>query len=229
MMHGPNGEEVENVGVFLDVGPGRRLVTTDVFRPGWIPNGRAFTVAEILLEAVGEGRRSAGGPRQVDLAQESGRLTMEKAPKVRTCLWFDDQPLPTAEFYCALFPRSRIDRVARYPEGAQAVGPGKVLLVECTLAGTPYQTLNGGPHFELDEAVSISVQTEDQAETDRLWEALISGAAAEGPCGWLKDRFGLSGQIVPKQLGGLMGRSGVWPASMKMKKIDIAALEAALG
>jgi predicted 3-demethylubiquinone-9 3-methyltransferase (glyoxalase superfamily) len=150
--------------------------------------------------------------------------------KVRTCLWFDDQALPAAEFYCSLLPNSRIDRVGRYPQGQDMAEPGSVLLVEFTLAGTPYQALNGGPHFTLDEAVSISVMTEDQAETDRLWEALTADGGAESQCGWLKDRFGLSWQIVPRRSVELLNgpqASKVWPALMQMQKIDIAALEAA--
>lgn len=164
------------------------------------------------------------------MSGEPGRPKLEARPRVRTCLWFDDQALPAAEFYCGILPGSRIEEVARYPGGAQhppGVEPGAVMVVEFTLAGTPYQALNGGPHFRFDEAVSIAVRTDDQAETDRLWEALTSGGGAEGQCGWLKDRFGLSWQIVPRQLGALIGRPGVWPALMKMRKIDIAELEAA--
>lgn len=153
-------------------------------------------------------------------------------PKVKTCLWFDDQALPAAEFYCSLIPDSRIDNVGRYPEGNGMAEPGKVLIVEFTLAGTPYQGLNGGPHFMLDEAVSISVSTQDQAETDRLWDALTADGGEESQCGWLKDRFGLSWQIVPKRSVELLSgpkAAQVWPALMQMRKIDIAALEAAAG
>ncbi|MFN3546128.1 MAG: VOC family protein [Mesorhizobium sp.] len=151
-------------------------------------------------------------------------------PKVRTCLWFDDQALPAAEFYCSLIPGSRIDQVGRYPDGQDRTAPGKVLMVEFTLAGTPYQALNGGPHFVLSEAVSISVSTVDQAETDRLWDALTADGGAESQCGWLKDRFGLSWQIVPKGSVELLTgpqAAKVWPVLMAMRKIDIAALEAA--
>lgn len=150
--------------------------------------------------------------------------------KVKTCLWFDDQALPAAEFYCSLIPNSEITEVGRYPESSEMGEPGSVLIVEFTLAGTPYQGLNGGPHFKLDEAVSISVSTEDQAETDRLWNALIADGGAESQCGWLKDRFGMSWQIVPKRSVELLAgpdASKVWPALMQMRKIDIAALEAA--
>ena len=150
--------------------------------------------------------------------------------KVRTCLWFDDNAMQAAEFYCSLLPDSRIEDVARYFEGQDMAEPGTVLMVDFTLAGTPYQAMNGGPHFKLDEAVSISVATEDQAETDRLWRALTADGGDESQCGWLKDRFGSSWQIVPKRSIELLRgpeAARVWPALMQMKKIDIAALEAA--
>lgn len=155
---------------------------------------------------------------------------MMQDPKVRTCLWFDDNALAAAEFYCSLLPNSRIDHVQRYPEGHRMGEPGTVITVDFTLAGTPYQALNGGPHFAFDEAVSVSVATEDQAETDRLWEALIADGGAESQCGCLKDRFGLSWQIVPKRSVELMygpKAAKVWSVLMQMKKIDIAALEVA--
>ena len=155
---------------------------------------------------------------------------MPPAAKVRTCLWFDDQALPAAEFYCALLPDSRIDQVGYAAEGQETSKPGTVLTVDFTLAGAPFQALNGGPHFTLDEAVSISVVTEDQAETDRLWEALVADGGAESQCGWLKDRFGVSWQIAPRRAIELLNgprAAKVWPALMQMKKIDIAALEAA--
>lgn len=155
---------------------------------------------------------------------------MTESPRVRTCLWFDDNALAAARFYSALLPDSRIHNVERFPEGHDMAEPGKVLMVEFTPAGTPYQAINGGRHFKLDEAVSISVVTEDQAETDRLWEALTADGGAESQCGWLKDRFGLSWQIVPKRSIELMygpRAARVWPALMQMKKVDIAALEVA--
>ena len=151
------------------------------------------------------------------------------APRVRTCLWFDRGALPAAEFYCSLLADSRIERVDRYPEGHEIGEPGTVLSVDFTLAGTPYLAINGGTRFTLDEAVSILVATDDQAETDRLWGALIDGGA-ESRSGWLTDRFGLSWQIVPKRALELMRgpQSGpVWAALLPMRKIDIAALEAA--
>ena len=155
---------------------------------------------------------------------------MPRTAKVRTCLWFDDRALAAAEFYCALLPDSRIDHVEYSAEGQPMTTPGMVLAVDFTLAGAPFQALNGGPHFTLDEAVSIAVLTEDQAETDRLWAALVADGGAESQCGWLKDRFGLSWQIEPRRALELLNgpqAAKVWPAFMQMKKIDIAALEAA--
>ena len=155
---------------------------------------------------------------------------MVNFPKVQTCLWFNDSALPAAEFYCTLLPDSRIDRIERYAEGQDMGDPGKVLIVAFTLAGTPYLALNGGPMFTLDEAVSISVSTDDQAETDRLWDALVADGGAESRCGWLRDRFGLSWQIVPRRSVELLNgpnRGAVWESLMQMAKIDIDKLEAA--
>lgn len=150
--------------------------------------------------------------------------------KVKTCFWFDHQALDAAEFYVSLIADSRIEHISLYPDQPDMAEAGKVLTVEFTLAGTPCQALNGGPHFTLSEAASISVTTDDQAETDRLWAALIADGGRESQCGWLKDRFGMSWQIVPRRASELMSgpQAGkVWPALMKMSKIDIAALEAA--
>lgn len=150
--------------------------------------------------------------------------------KVRTCIWMDNQGEAAAEFYVSLLPDSLIDSVGRYPEGSEHGTPGAAMVVEFTLAGTPYQIINGGPMFPLSEAVSISVKTRDQAETDRLWAALTADGGSESMCGWLKDRFGLSWQVVPEPAVALMSgpaAAKVWPALMQMRKIDIAALEKA--
>lgn len=155
---------------------------------------------------------------------------MNDTSRVRTCLWFDRKALPAAEFYCSLLADSRIDRVERYPDGLEMGEPGAVLSVDFTLAGTPYLAINGGPRVMLDEAVSILVATKDQAETDRLWEALIADGGVESQCGWLTDRFGLSWQIVPERALELMRGSeaaAVWKVLQPMRRIDIAALEAA--
>ncbi|MBK4216421.1 VOC family protein [Paracoccus caeni] len=146
--------------------------------------------------------------------------------KVKTCFWFDHQGLEAAEFYVSIIPGSSLGRVSHYADGPDK---GKVLTVEFSLAGTSYMALNGGPHFTLSEAASISVTTEDQAETDRLWAALLQGGV-ESQCGWLKDRFGLSWQIVPQRAIELLNgpdAAKVWPVLMNMVKIEVAELEAA--
>ncbi|MBY5989050.1 VOC family protein [Roseovarius atlanticus] len=142
-------------------------------------------------------------------------------PKLRTCLWFHDRAREAAEVYVTLLPDSRIDEVSEVD--------GSVVVVELTLANVPYQFLQAGSHFTLTPAASISVLTEDQAETDRLWDKLSDGGE-ESMCGWLTDRFGVSWQIVPRRLLELQGGPGaeaVRAAMFKMKKIEIAALEAA--
>ncbi len=152
---------------------------------------------------------------------------MDLQAKVRTCFWFDGNGHEAAEFYVSLLPGSRLDNIVR-PDPDRPP-----LVVEFTLAGMPYMVLNGGPMFKPNEAASISVLTEDQAETDRLWEALTADGGAGSQCGWLKDRFGVSWQIVPKTLPQLLnapdraGADRVMQAMMQMGKIEIAALEAA--
>ncbi len=147
--------------------------------------------------------------------------------KVRTCLAFKDQAEEAARFYVTLLPGSELETVFRpNPEGP-------ALTALFTLAGTPYQALNMGDYVTLNDAVSISVMTKDQEETDRLWAALLAGGGAENRCGWLKDRFGLSWQIVPEILPRLLtapdraaaGRA--MQAMLGMVKLDVAALEAA--
>jgi predicted 3-demethylubiquinone-9 3-methyltransferase (glyoxalase superfamily) len=147
--------------------------------------------------------------------------------RVRTCLWFDGQGQEAAELYVSLIPDSRIENVMRPSPDAP------VLMLDFTLGGTPYQALNGGPEFLHSEAASISVLCPDQAETDRLWHALTADGGSESMCGWLKDRFGLSWQIVPEALPRLLadpdraaaGRA--MQALMGMRRIVVADLEAA--
>ena len=152
---------------------------------------------------------------------------MEEHPKVSTCLWFDGDAEAAAAFYTSLLPDSRITNVLR------PAPDGPALLVEFTLGGAPFQALNGGPQYRFSEAASISVGTEDQEETDRLWAALIADGGSESQCAWLKDRFGMSWQIVPKALPRMLGSSDrvasgrAMQAMMGMRKIDIAALDAA--
>ena len=151
-----------------------------------------------------------------------------KHQKIRTCLWFDGNGQEAAEFYVSVF-KDRGD------SGITGVTPGpngKALVVEFRLAGVEFLALNGGPHFKFNEAVSLSVDCRSQEEVDELWEKLGAGGAG-AQCGWLKDRYGLSWQIVPTTLATLLsaadpGRAQrVMSALMKMTKLDIRALEAA--
>jgi len=153
-------------------------------------------------------------------------------PKISLCLWFEDRAEEAAEFYVSLFDDGRITNVSRYPESSPGV-PGAVMTVQFELGGLDIQGLNGGPMFTLSEAVSLVVNPVDQLEIDRLWDALISDGGAASQCGWLRDRFGLSWQIVPPVLGELLSdpdpekQGRVMRAMLKMTKIDIAQLRAA--
>ncbi len=148
---------------------------------------------------------------------------------IRTCLWFrDGRGREAAEFYCTLIPGSRLEATF------DISGDGASWLIDFTLGGVPYQILDAGPMFTLTEAVSISVETDDQAETDRLWAALTTNGGEEGHCGWLKDRYGVSWQVFPRRLTELTLRADkivsakAIAAMMKQKKIDIAEIEAAV-
>jgi predicted 3-demethylubiquinone-9 3-methyltransferase (glyoxalase superfamily) len=152
-------------------------------------------------------------------------------PRTYPCLWFDTQAQEAAEFYTSLFPNSSIVTVARYPEGS-GERTGEVLTVSFDLDGARYIALNGGPQFTFDEAISITIDCQDQAEIDRYWDALVADGGQEGPCGWLKDKYGLSWQVVPENWDEIASgdperASKVFAAMMQMTKLDIAALEAA--
>lgn len=153
--------------------------------------------------------------------------------KITPCLWFDGTAEEAAEFYVTLLPDSRIDRVVKSPIDTPSGPAGMVLVVDFTLAGQSFMGLNGGPMFKFSEAVSFIIETADQSETDRLWDALIADGGAPSQCGWLTDRWGLSWQITPAVLNRLLSdpdparaQRGM-AAMMTMQKIDIAALEAA--
>lgn len=152
--------------------------------------------------------------------------------KIIPCLWFDKQAEEAARFYVSLLPDSRIDEVQTAPGDYPAGKAGDVLLVEFTLAGQRYTALNGGPEFNFNEAISLQIECEDQAEVDRLWDALSAVPESE-QCGWVKDRYGLSWQITPRILTELMADGAadvkvrVFNAMMQMKKLDVAAIEAA--
>ena len=152
--------------------------------------------------------------------------------KITPCLWFDGNAEEAANFYVTLLPDSRVDNVQRSPADNPSMKEGGVLIVEFTLAGQQYVGLNGGPHFKFNEAVSFQIHTRDQAETDRLTDALSAVPEAE-QCGWVKDRFGLSWQIVPDRMLELLADSDpdrarrAMEAMLEMKRIDIAAVERA--
>jgi predicted 3-demethylubiquinone-9 3-methyltransferase (glyoxalase superfamily) len=149
---------------------------------------------------------------------------------VRTCLWFrDGRGREAAAFYCSLIPGSRIEKAFSGDSGH-----GSFSVIDFSLGGVPYQILDAGPMFTLSEAVSISVSTDDQAESDRLWAALTANGGEESHCGWLKDRYGVSWQVYPRRLTELTMSADkevsakAMAAMLKQKKIDIAAIEAAV-
>ncbi len=151
---------------------------------------------------------------------------------ITPCLWFDGTAEQAANFYASLLPDSRVDSIHRAPGDYPSGKAGDVLTVEFTLMGQPFVGLNGGPHFKFNEAVSFQIPVDTQAEADRLTNALSAVPEAE-QCGWVKDRFGLSWQIVPRQLMRLLSdpeparARRAFEAMMRMKRIDIAALERA--
>jgi predicted 3-demethylubiquinone-9 3-methyltransferase (glyoxalase superfamily) len=155
--------------------------------------------------------------------------------KITPCLWFDTQAEEAANFYTSVFDNGRIKQVSRYGKAGQDVHgrePGSVMVVEFEIAGQTFTALNGGPLFKFSEAVSFQVMCDSQEEIDRFWAKLSEGGQ-EGQCGWLKDRFGLSWQIVPSALPQLIAKARgaeldrVIGAVMGMKKFDVAALQRA--
>ena len=152
--------------------------------------------------------------------------------KIAPCLWFDGEAEEAVKFYVSLLPDSRIDRVQRNVMDSPGGKAGTVLVVEFTLAGQRFLALNGGTRFEYTPAISFQVDCANQAEVDRLWDALSGGGAVER-CGWLRDRYGVSWQIVPRVLAELLGDPDpvkarrVMQAMLGMIKLDIAGLEAA--
>jgi predicted 3-demethylubiquinone-9 3-methyltransferase (glyoxalase superfamily) len=152
--------------------------------------------------------------------------------KITPHLWFADKAVEAAKFYASLFPDSRVDSVTPIPAETPSGPAGSVQVVEFTLAGQKFVAINAGPLDPFNHAISFIVSCEDQAEVDRLWDALSKGGTVE-QCGWLKDRYGLSWQIVPKAFGEMMKHPDrdrarrVTEAMLRMKKLDLAALRRA--
>lgn len=156
--------------------------------------------------------------------------------KITPNLWFDSQAEEAAKLYTSVFKNSKIKNIARYPKSAEEVSgkkAGSVMTVSFQIEGQDFLALNGGPQFKFSEAISFIVSCEDQPEVDEFWEKLTADGGEEGPCGWCKDKFGLSWQIVPTALGEMLSdpdagkRERAMAAMLKMKKIDIKKLEQA--
>ena len=153
--------------------------------------------------------------------------------KISPCLWFDGDAEEAARLYTSLFPNSHIDSVDRSPADTPSGPEGTVITVNFTLAGRSYIALNGGPDFKFTEAVSFSIDCDDQAEVDRYWDALLADGGEPSVCGWLRDRFGLSWQGIPRQLPEMLNSKDrdaarrAMQAMLKMVKIDVAELERA--
>ena len=153
-------------------------------------------------------------------------------PRITPNLWFDTQSLEAAEFYVSIFPNSKVTNITYYNEAGP--GPaGSVLTVDFVLDGQEYTGINGGPHFTFDEAISLLINCADQAEIDYYWEKLIDGGGQESQCGWLKDKYCLSWQVVPVGWEKMLNdpdparATRAVQAMLGMKKLDLAALEAA--
>lgn len=158
---------------------------------------------------------------------------MKSPSKNTVCLWFGNDAQDAAEFYASVFPDSEVTSVRRAPSDFPNGKEGDVLMVEFTVCGIPCIGINGGPApFKHSEAFSFQITTEDQEETDRYWNAIVGNGGQESMCGWCKDRWGLSWQITPRVLNEAMAAGGAeakraFEAMMTMKKLDVAALEAA--
>lgn len=154
-------------------------------------------------------------------------------PKNTICLWYDNDALGAAQFYAETFPDSAVTSVQRAPTDFPGGVAGQVLVVEFTVCGVPCMGLNGGSAMKHSEAFSFQIATDDQAETDRYWNAIVDNGGKESDCGWCKDRWGLSWQITPRVLTDAMAAGGAtaqraFASMMTMQKIDVAAIEKAV-
>jgi predicted 3-demethylubiquinone-9 3-methyltransferase (glyoxalase superfamily) len=161
------------------------------------------------------------------VSDETANAKESAMDKFYPCLWFDGNAEETAQFYASVLPNSHVDHVWRSPAETPSGPAGMPLTVDFTLLGNHVQGLNGGPEFKFNEAISFVVECDDQAEVDRVWDALTANGGEPGPCGWLKDRFGLSWQIVPRELNELMSDPDpdrarrAMEAMLQMGKIEI--------
>jgi len=153
--------------------------------------------------------------------------------KITPCLWYDRDAEEAANFYVSLLPDSRVDNVVRSPADNPSMKKGGVLVVEFTLAGQQYTGLNGGPNFPFTQAVSFMIRCEDQAEVDRLWDAILGNGGTPSACGWIQDRWGLHWQITPQELLDMMASDDraaaerTMQAMLEMVKLDLPTLRAA--
>jgi predicted 3-demethylubiquinone-9 3-methyltransferase (glyoxalase superfamily) len=174
--------------------------------------------------------------RPFGYSMNSKEQLMKLSQKIAPCLWFASEAEEAARFYTGIFPDSKILKIARYGQaGFETHGqrPGTVLTVQFELAGLPFTALNGGPHFKFNEAVSLQIYVEDQKELDYYWDRLTPGGDPKSHvCGWLKDKYGLSWQVVPSRTVEWFGEPNekserVMTALLKMRKLDIAELQRA--
>ena len=180
------------------------------------------------INTAGETESKTGAELEI----KAGAGAPRKPAKNTICLWYDKDAEAAATFYAGLFPDSAVHAVHRAPADFPSGKKGDVITVEFTVAGIPCIGLNGGPAFAHDEAFSFQISTEDQAETDRYWDAIVGTGGAESACGWCKDKWGLSWQITPRALIDALAAGGeesrrAFEAMMTMRKIDVAAIEAA--
>jgi predicted 3-demethylubiquinone-9 3-methyltransferase (glyoxalase superfamily) len=158
---------------------------------------------------------------------------MATTSKIAPCLWFNGRAVDAARFYTGIFPDSQISRVQRAAADNPSVAKGEVLTVEFTLSGRDFIGLNGGPDFPFTEATSFVVDCADQAEVDQYWDALLDGGGEPSVCGWLKDRYGLSWQVVPRQLNEMLtgddreAAERAMKAMLEMTKLDVRQLREA--
>ena len=157
-----------------------------------------------------------------------------RAPKNMICLWYDKDAEEAARFYASVFPDSKVTAVHKSPSDYPSGKAGDVITVEFTVCGIPCIGLNGGPMFKHNESFSFQIATDDQAETDKYWNAIVGNGGKESQCGWCKDKWGISWQITPRALTDVMtsgdkaAAKRAFEAMMTMKKIDVATIEAAI-